>query len=379
MFSLRGRHDTFDCFLSVVVGSGSVRAALFVPDEEGKTNSLKIAWSLTTDFMTKGDDADSALEHSLKEALLSLTLAINGEGLKTVRKDHPNVQIGSVDVYVTAPWSTSEVNEVVYNKDTSFTLTKKLLKTLEQKADQELSKKLNASEFVIAKSSFDRSTSTLLVNGYRIEPEDVPLNDVTQLSFQRVATHMHPRVKSVVEDVLEKTLGHREINFTPLLPELIRNTLTQSVDNSFLIFHITYGCTECVLVRDKVLVDIGRVKKGSMTLVQEVAKATKQPPKTAEVLLFDVNQKPTKTQAKKIKEIVAAYTEEISQILTTIGGDVSAPHRVYIAADSFFSEVLVKELTSVCDAHTLQDTQVSTLSSLLEHKGLQLERKRETS
>jgi len=223
------------------IGSGKVSAALvyFPPSSENKkptvlvfaTNKIPVFEDVS--FETFFSGMKKALEASLLEVLKQ-------------KKYSPK----NVRCFLASPWYVSKIRSLVYQKNSDFVVTEKLVSDLLQKeviscTEEELKRYRDAGDDA---RIIEKRTTSILLNGYPVKnPIGRKTNSLEMTLFLSISPEL---ILHTIESIIKKHISPHSINFFPFILSafLVAREVILSVSD-FIMIDVGGEVTDMLLIR----------------------------------------------------------------------------------------------------------------------------------
>ncbi len=353
------------------IGSGSVLVSIIASDP-AKTYP-DIIWSKReyTPLRHINQVADSA--KSVMTSLMNVLMTLDSEGRKTFFEKTGQHKLHNIQVAISAPWSYTVTKTISYQNneefEVSFTLIEELLRTAQQKAQEEMleNEKVNNLGLEIVA----RTTIQVMANGYPVEITGK--QKALSLKVAEASAVVQEYLIKAIDDLQEKVFpGTNLKKYSFMLPYFYIIRDLNSTTSEYCLIDVTYESTEIGIVRDGVLNYCTHTPYGSFSIAREISNTLSVP--LAEAYGYLCNQdfssyiiKYTEKQKKEIEQIIESYRMHLAEIFKETGDSLSIPKRIYLHSDlkteSFFNKQIAEAATLATGAqHAVYDVTTELLT-----------------
>lgn len=353
------------------IGSGSVLVSIIASDP-AKTYP-DIIWSKReyTPLRHINQVADSA--KSVMTSLMNVLMTLDSEGRKTFFEKTGQHKLHNIQVAISAPWSYTVTKTISYQNneefEVSFTLIEELLRTAQQKAQEEMleNEKVNNLGLEIVA----RTTIQVMANGYPVEITGK--QKALSLKVAEASAVVQEYLIKAIDDLQEKVFPSTNLKkYSFMLPYFYIIRDLNSTTSEYCLIDVTYESTEIGIVRDGVLNYCTHTPYGSFSIAREISNTLSVP--LAEAYGYLCNQdfssyiiKYTEKQKKEIEQIIESYRMHLAEIFKETGDSLSIPKRIYLHSDlkteSFFNKQIAEAATLATGAqHAVYDVTTELLT-----------------
>lgn len=316
------------------IGSGSVLVSIVASDST-KTYP-DIIWSKREYTPLRHINLVSDSAKSVMTSLMNVLMALDSEGRKVFFEKTGHQKLQKIQVTVTAPWSYTVTKTISYQNNEEFevslTLIEELLRTAQQKAQEEMLENEKVNDLGLAIVA--RTTIQVIANGYQIE--------VT--GKQKALSLKVAEASAVVQEYLIKAIDDSQEKMFPgttlkkhsfMLPYFYVIRDINPITSEYCLVDITYESTEIGIVRDGVLNYCTHTPCGAFSIAREISNTLSVPLAEAYGYLYEQDfsaflTKYTEKQKKEVEEIMKAYQKNIAEIFKETGDSLSIPKRIYL-------------------------------------------------
>ncbi len=353
------------------IGSGSVLVSIIASDP-AKTYP-DIIWSKReyTPLRHINQVADSA--KSVMTSLMNVLMTLDSEGRKTFFEKTGQHKLHNIQVAISAPWSYTVTKTISYQNneefEVSFTLIEELLRTAQQKAQEEMleNEKVNNLGLEIVA----RTTIQVMANGYPVEITGK--QKALSLKVAEASAVVQEYLIKAIDDLQEKVFPSTNLKkYSFMLPYFYIIRDLNSTTSEYCLIDVTYESTEIGIVRDGVLNYCTHTPYGSFSIAREISNTLSVP--LAEAYGYLCNQdfssyiiKYTEKQKKEIEQIIESYRMHLAEIFKETGDSLSIPKRIYLHSDlkteSFFNKQIAEAAILATGAqHAVYDVTTELLT-----------------
>lgn len=337
------------------IGSGSVGVALVVSDPMEKDPI--IIWSHRERMVNRDHTDLAAAEKDITTTLINASLELSSAGLKVLRQYDPKGTVEEFIVNISAPWSYTVARTATINADHPFTVTKKLVSEMVEKATAVAHTAIKATRI---SEKFDieivsNATVSMTANGYKTsDPYD---SEVRKLTLSQLVGVSQLKILHAVNDVQQKILPKTELTtntfmyvyyrtITELIPEVVEVCLVD----------ITAEGTELGVIREGVLNHTSHISTGIYTLAREISLLIDIPREEAlgyfKDTASDITKNLSASKKKKIDELLQNYQESLVELFHQTGDTLSIPKTVFLHTDNSTEEFFANQIKTATRAAT---------------------------
>lgn len=353
------------------IGSGSVLVSIIASDP-AKTYP-DIIWSKReyTPLRHINQVADSA--KSVMTSLMNVLMALDSEGRKAFFEKTGEQKLKNIQVTISAPWSYTVTKTISYENneefDVSFTLIEELLRTAQQKAQEEMLENQKANNLGL--EIVARTTIQVMANGYPIEITGK--QKALSLKVAEASAVVQEYLIKAINDLQEKMFPGTTIKkYSFMLPYFYIIRDINSTTSEYCLVDITYESTEIGIVRDGILNYCTHSPYGSFSIAREISNILSVPLAEAYGYLYNQDFSSfittyTEKQKKEIEQIIESYQKRIAELFRETGDSLSIPKRIYLHSDlktePFFNKQIVEASTIATGAqHAVYDVTTELLT-----------------
>lgn len=346
----------------IEIGSGSVLTAVVV-SETGKKQPT-IVWA-KREFASIGSDYDFARSiKSMLTALMNSMIALDSEGRAALRESFPRLNIETLQVSITAPWSYTISKVIEYENEAPFTITSALIDNLTEKANQKTMEALSESEKEHGSglTIMTRATTDVTANGYRtMNPIGQTASVVALTQVSAIAQNL---MTSAIEDLRQRMFTRTKLErYSAML--VFHSTIKDLYPDmtEYCLVDLTYEATELAIVRDGVLQYTTYTPIGINTLVRNLATRLDIPQGDAETLLkraYDADSLDSVTAGQKdaINLLMKEYQDALEALFHETGDSLAIPkilflHSSYLHERFFDNYIAAAAKAATSSAHTV--------------------------
>jgi hypothetical protein len=236
-----GNHGTTELFLDI--GSGKVSAALvYFPDPKEKNKKPTVLVFATNKIPVTEDVSFEIFFSGMKKALEASLVEV----LK--QKKHPPKQ---VRCFLASPWYVSKTRSLIYQKNSDFLITDKLIKELVEKevedcTTEELKRYRDAGDDA---RIIEKRTTSVLLNGYKIEnPIGKKARSLEMTIFLSISPEM---ILNTIENIIKRHMSPRSVHFHPFILSAfaVAREVILSVSD-FIMIDVGGEVTDMLLIRE---------------------------------------------------------------------------------------------------------------------------------
>jgi hypothetical protein len=340
----------------VDIGSGSVLASIIASDES--KSHPDIIWSKREYTPIRQINSVSDSAKSVMTSLINVLMTLDSEGRKVFFEKTGEQKLPHLQVTIAAPWSYTATKTISYQNNENFevtdTLVEELLRTAEQKVQEELLENehvLNLGLKVIA-----RTTLQVIGNGYPLKiTGKQEVQDVKVVEASAVAQ------KYLVEAILdakEKMLPSSNLTqYSFMLPFFFVMNDINKPTTEYCLVDITYEATEIGIVREGVLSYCTHMPFGSFSVARELSQALLVPLEEAYSYLNETDlsaylEKYSEKQKEEVNAILKSYQEKLVALFKETGDSLAIPKKIYLHGNLKTEPFFNKQITLAANAAT---------------------------
>ncbi len=343
MFGL-GKHGPDGKYAIILdIGSASVAASIVASDIVTKTNPVLYThreWAVIKDASTENPT------RFIEEALLRLFLVLGSTGGAALKKYDPSAHISYIQVSISAPWAHTITQQTEYENKEIFKITDKLVSNLVADAQKQSMDNLKTTEF-LKREGLEIITNQILhmtANGYTIKD---PRNLETHKLY---ISHSSGIASSKIVAAIKKHAEEVFPEATLLLNTFLLTYYTAIRDifpetSEMTLIDITGEATEVGIVRNEELTKVAHSLIGSQTIIRILSAKLKMPVGSVKTLLQDNPPQLTDAQQIVAESVFEEYTEEIANLLKSMGDLLTVPSIIYLHTDRYTETFFKKYIT----------------------------------
>lgn len=331
------------CAVIVDVGSGSVGIAVVISDEE--ENLLQVVWSYREHMLIKDVEDEFALLKDINTTLINAFLELGSVGLQTLHTYNPKLTVKYLQVAISAPWSYTVTKNILFEDQTPFVVTEKLIRNLIQTAVKESAETEIQGEMLntLGLRVITDATIQVQLNGYYLEN---PIgNSCNSISLSHICALAQEKILSTITELQSKVLPKTEISLYSFMYVYFQVLKNLHPDTSEVcLIDITNEATEIGIVRDNVLTYTTHAPFGLYSIAREISKTCAIPKEEAYALLkggINVQDAYGAKNSKQLETIFLTYQNEITDLFKRTGDSLSIPKTLFLHTsqntESFFS------------------------------------------
>lgn len=330
------------------VGSGSTGVAIVVSEPGEKYP--KIIWSYRERISVGEDETANSAKKRIKTAIFNALLELGNVGVRELKKHDDSAKIKDLLVSICAPWTITITRNVSAENDKPFTLNKKIINALIDKAAKEAKTDIlnEYAEQHLNLSVLNDITVEITANGYRVHDPD--LTEVSKVTLAQLVSMTDSDLIKTIKDVKEKTFPGVKItgnsfmfNFYKTLGDMYPDT------TEICLIDVTAEATEIGVVRNNVLVHTTAAPIGIYTLAREINKVCDIPKEEALGVMKEnatnVKLILSPSRVTELEEVFKNYENTIAELFKKTGDRLSIPKTIFMHTDTdneaFFAERLI--------------------------------------
>ncbi len=313
------------------IQSGSVGVA-FISHER---TMPKVLWNTRVSFPVSKDVTISDLQIHTVRTLKKVT--------KEAVKHLPKEPLHSIFCFYGAPWHISKPVTTTLHRETTFTVTKKLLEALIRKEEEIFISRQNKAKLI------GSNITKISLNGYEVS--NPYQKNVKKLSCSLLMSAIAEQFVADIESVIHQHIRVIEIrhNVLPLaIASVIRDIMPH--DSSFVSIVVGEEITEVSVVKQGELANTVTFPAGKHTAFRPLAN-THSPAVTLSLIRLHANKKHTpEWKSSVIKHIETArsiWSDYLSKALTELSVHLPLPKTVLVMSDIDSRLLFAKHLGEV--------------------------------
>lgn len=368
----------------VDIGSGQVSVGIVSSKTGAKTP--EIIWS-HIERATSSEAKRSGIESALLNALLTL----GSEGLKALRKHTTHATIETLLASISAPAAHTVSKTVTYEKPEPFTVTKRLLRKLEEDATRQATEIVNNDELTRTLNLHPITNTVVSTRGNGYEIHDIRGKEVHSLELTHVTCLANKKLVDALLDAKNKVLPGAELHIQSYMNGFYQAILSlQPRNKSFTLMHVSAQATEIALVENGDLLTTSHATAGERAITDKIESVCKVTSSESDGFMkengIDLKKQCTETQWKDIESAIGEYEATIGQLYQKLMIGHSTPTAIYMhtnpSHESFFqaritkataaqdSSIQIFPVTGTFFADTMSQNTDIELSAYVFHKGL---------
>lgn len=354
------------------IGSGSVGVALIVSDP--LEENPMIIWSHRERMVNRDHTNLAAAEKDITTTIVNATLELSNTGLRVLRQYDNKAEVGEFVVNISAPWSYTVARTASVNAEHPFTVTKKLVSEMTQKAVDIAKETIKESELA-SKYNIEivsNETVSMTANGYKTsDPYD---NEVRKLSLSQLVGVSQLKILETITDVHQKVLPKTELITNTFMSTYYRAILDLNPDLiEVCLVDLTAEGTELGVVREGILNHTSHIPAGIYSLGREISLLLDIPREEAmgyfKDSASDITKSLSSSKKSKLDEIFENYQQSLVELFHQTGDALSIPKTILLHTDnnteSFFAEqIKIAAKTATNTTHAIHFVNTKFFSSI---------------
>lgn len=252
-----------------------------------------------------------------------------------------------IQVILASPWYSSQTRTIIFNKDTAFLCTQKMVDDLIEKEIKHILKNEKGSFGEYGKDSFivEKQISQIRLNGY---DTSAPYGKKAKSLELFLTITIAPKpILDRFKEVISRGYGDRKIGFTtsPFATYVaLRDTMI--IEKECVVIDVGEEVTDVAFIKGDIMLYQHSFPVGTYALYRTLSKNGSHTYNEAAAMLESFRHKKLSTQSSKsVNDAIAAYTKEwqmaFRQVLDEGQYGFCLPANCLITADPRFEDILV--------------------------------------
>lgn len=367
MFGLNSSVPKTQCAAIIDIGSGSVGATIIVSNIHNPKPEM--IWSHREYVLIKDIDSTEVPLKEITTSLVNIFLQIGNDGLKKLHDVDSHLEITTVQVTVSAPWTCTVTKTINVSDAHPFLVNTELIEELSKAAEKQAFTAVKENK-ILQKSQLaiiDNETIGIRINGYPIsDPKDiktreVSLSHITALTQHKLVTVLEESKSKIIPKAALETHSFMYM-FYDVLKEMKSDT------SEACLIDITSEATEIGIIREGILTHVTNIAFGTFSLSREIAAVCKIPKEEAYTYLKGgtafLETKLSSQKLEEVQTILEAYEDKIADLFRTTGDALAIPKTIFLHCEASTEKFFLKKIGNASKKATTMRHSIHPITSL---------------